>query len=480
MSIRTRIIIYFTAFIALILCVIYLVQIILLGFFYRKAKNAELDKIADEICSSVGTVDAEQLAYESAWRSKTCIIVFSVLNSSLNEIKISIDESPVCVIHNLSNESLNEYFSKALDNGGELLSTMSLDSVFIEREGQSVRKSTKVTTAVLVRSFTGQDGNAYALFLNTEMSPMVSVASTLKSQFSWLTLAILFVSVLVAYFFSNQISRPLIAMTAKARRMAKGDYTPDFKEEGYLETRQLAATLNYAATEIAKTDKLRRELISNVSHDLRTPLTMISGYAEVMRDIPGENTPENVQVIIDESKHLTSLVNDMLDLSKIESGVKKMNPEHFCLTDSIRDVMTRYSALTEHEGYTISFEDDGPVYVIADRTMIIQVVYNLVNNAVNYSGDDKMVVVKQITERSDTGVRVKISVSDTGDGISPENINSVWERYYREDKTHKRAVVGTGLGLSIVREILQKHNASFGVESTEGQGSTFWFELPAV
>ena len=270
-------------------------------------------------------------------------------------------------------------------------------------------------------------------------------------------------------------------MTAKAKNLAKGDYSPTFKEEGYKETVELAAALNYAAEEISKADNLRRELISNVSHDLRTPLTMISGYAEVMRDIPGENTPENVQIIIDESKHLSTLVNDMLDLSKIESGVKKMQPERFSLTDAVHDVMRRYSALTEHDGYDISFTPDEDAFVFADRTMLIQVVYNLTNNAITYTGADKKVTVTQKNVTAEDGSPVvRITVSDTGEGISPENIGNIWDRYYREDGPHKRATVGTGLGLSIVRDILQKHQAAFGVESTPGTGTTFWFELPRV
>jgi signal transduction histidine kinase len=203
---------------------------------------------------------------------------------------------------------------------------------------------------------------------------------------------------------------------------------------------------------------------------------MIKGYSEVMRDIPDENTPENVQVIIDETERLTELVNDMLDLSKIKAGTRKPEIEVFNLTETVSAVLTRYEKLTESKNYKISFEAEENVCVKADRTMLLQVIYNLVNNAVNYTGEDNVVMIKQTI----SGDRVRISVIDTGEGIGEEDIPYIWDRYYKVDKVHKRARVGTGLGLSIVKGILESHGALYGVDSIVGEGSTFWFELDAI
>ena len=128
------------------------------------------------------------------------------------------------------------------------------------------------------------------------------------------------------------------------------------------------------------------------------------------------------------------------------------------------------------DGYRIEFFEDGNVDVCADRGMILQVVYNLINNAINYTGDDKYVLVKQ----EKRGDNVRISIVDTGDGIEADKIPLIWDRYYKIDKVHKRAKVGMGLGLSIVKEILELHNATYGVDSAIGKGSTFWFELISV
>ena len=132
------------------------------------------------------------------------------------------------------------------------------------------------------------------------------------------------------------------------------------------------------------------------------------------------------------------------------------------------------STLIRHEGYTIEVQIERSALVRADRTMILQVIYNLINNAVNYTGDSRRVAVTQTVR---DGV-VRLSVADDGEGIPPESIPDIWDRYYRVDKVHKRAVMGTGLGLSIVKSVLEAHGAAYGVDSAVGVGSIFWFELP--
>ena len=257
----------------------------------------------------------------------------------------------------------------------------------------------------------------------------------------------------------------------KAVRLYKGNYA---------EINELSKTLDYAASELSKTERLRSELIANTSHDLRTPLTMITGYAEIMRDIPDENTPENAQIIIDESKRLSSLVNDMLDISKLESGTSKTVIEPFCLTDTIAEELNRYQQFCKHEGYTIIFEANEPINVNTDKSKLIQALFNLVNNALTYTGEDKRVIVRQeayIEEESDIRY-VRLSVIDTGNGIPQDKLDLIWDRYYKIDTTHKRAALGSGLGLSIVRKIMAHLNGRCGVLSSNGNGSIFWIEIP--
>ena len=219
-------------------------------------------------------------------------------------------------------------------------------------------------------------------------------------------------------------------------------------------------------------DKLKNELIANISHDLRTPLTMITGYAEAMRDLPGENTPENVQVIVDEANRLSTLVNDLLDISKIQSGVISLDIKEFSITELINGILTRYNKLIAQENYNITFEHGESTVVKGDEIKISQVMYNLINNAITYTGEDKKVVVRQIVEAD----KVRIEVENPGDKIPEDMLPLIWDRYYKANKEHKRAVVGTGLGLSIVKGILEAHKFSYGVSSQENK-TVFWFDI---
>jgi len=320
------------------------------------------------------------------------------------------------------------------------------------------------------------DGTKYAILQASDLTPVSAMVKTMENQFSWIGVMLIILVLIFAEVMSRLITKPFINMNKAAKSLAKGDYSAEFSGKGYREISELADTLNYAAEELSRSDALKQELIANLSHDLRTPLTMIKGYGEVMRDIPGENTPENIQVIIDETERLSELVNEVFDLSKIQSGAQKPNFEIFSLTDIVSSTMHRYEKLTEQDGYRIEFSEDGNADVCADRGMILQVVYNLINNAINYTGEDKCVFVKQ----EKRGDNVRISVTDTGEGISAAQIPLIWDRYYKVDKVHKRAKVGMGLGLSIVKEILELHNATYGVESAIGKGSTFWFELTTI
>ena len=137
------------------------------------------------------------------------------------------------------------------------------------------------------------------------------------------------------------------------------------------------------------------------------------------------------------------------------------------------EIIDRFSGISEKKGYHINFEPDEERMVVCDVVKIEQVIYNLINNAINYTGKDKTVWVRQKI----SGDKVRIEVTDSGDGIAKEALPYVWDRYYKVDKTHKRAVMGTGLGLSIVKNILELHHAGYGVVSEPGCGSTFWFEL---
>jgi len=243
--------------------------------------------------------------------------------------------------------------------------------------------------------------------------------------------------------------------------------------KGFQEIVALSDTLNTAALELGRVESLRRELLANVSHDLRTPLSLIYGYAEMMNDFPGDITPEQTKIIMDETWRLTTLVNDVLDLSKMETEMERLDISCFSLTESIIKTTARVEELLRNEDYQIVFEGEDDVLVDADETKIDRAFYNLLINAVNYSGESRTIIVTQQV----LAKYVRISITDRGEGISDEDLPYIWDRYYKSGRNHTRAVAGTGLGLSIVKRIIDLHDGSYGVISEMGKGSTFWFEL---
>ena len=317
------------------------------------------------------------------------------------------------------------------------------------------------------------NGAPALLLIGSMISPVGATVETLRTQLVCISIILVLFCALLAVLISRNISKPIVKINESAKELAHGNYQVCFEESGYREVSELGATLNYAAKELSTVENLRKELIANVSHDLRTPLTMITAYSEIMRDLPGENTAENVQVIIDETTRLTALVNDMLDLSKIQAGSDSIHLEEFNLTESINTILMRYTKLIENDGYHIDFLYDDDVFIEADEMKMSQVIYNLINNAINYTGKDKRVTIRQTVQDG----QVTISITDTGKGIAEKELPYIWERYYKVDKTHKRSAVGTGLGLSIVKGILEMHHADYGVKSKLGEGSTFYFTM---
>ena len=449
-------------FVILSLMIIWMFQIGLLNDFYEDSKLDEFAHTDSEIFEFIG--DDEMMAEVAQRRSletDTCIRIFKIVGDKAVEIA-SQDVNADCTIHNTHDEGLSRLYNKAIKHGG--------------KHTQRILNPTDDTSAlstiyVSVRTSASQD--KYVLMIDSELVPLTATVTALRRQFGWIMCILIMGALIVALAVSRIICRPLQKMSRSARKLAEGDYNAEFSGGGYKEAEELAEALNFASGELAKNDNLQRELVANISHDLRTPLTMIKGYSEVMRDIPGENTPENVQVIIDETERLTELVNDMLDLSKIKAGTRKPELETFNLTEMIRSVMKRYEKLTERDNYLITFDATEEVYINADRTMMLQVIYNLINNALNYTGEDKRVSIVQSVWDN----KVRISVIDTGEGIAEEDIPHIWDRYYKADKVHKRAKIGTGLGLSIVKGIFETHGFVYGVDSRVDEGSDFWFEM---
>lgn len=468
----------------ILLLILWLFQTVYLDTFYKNIKTNELEAALSHVETMSVDEDFSQAVDTIAESYDVCILVTDFEGKTL----FSADKNMNCAIHKLPTEELVRIMEKAED--GEVIKIknnigLSFDKGINNKDKRPNRFEDKMNmppndeyeSLMLVKIITLNDGTQCAAFLNSIISPVSATVYTLRIQLIYISVIMVVIALVMAIVIAVKVSKPIININNSAKKMARGDYNIKYDVGSYKEISELSKTLNYTVSELKKTEDLQHELIANVSHDLRTPLTMITAYSEVMRDIPGENSPENVQVIIDEASRLTNLVNDMLDISKLQAGVDTLNAREYNLTSGIKSVIDRYAKLVEQDGYKVIFKyKEENIMVRADEFKIYQVLYNLVNNAINYTGPDKTVTIKQIVN----GEIVRIEVTDTGDGIAEEELANVWERYYKADKKHKREVMGTGLGLSIVKNILKLHNAKYGVLSKVGEGSTFWFELKII
>ena len=512
---------YLSLFIAVLLILLWLFQTVFLDSFYKMVKTRSIQTAADSIVRQLEDGDLSELAEAIALKEEVCVLA---LDGSYQKLA-SAEASRACVIHSAGAYALYQMVSAAEENGGS--ATLFRDENFMFRQNpfpggrlsgieqeadaqsagnppslpgtengsqnpaQGGARMGRPQSMVYVRLVDKADGSRVILLLDTMITPVDATVSTLRIQLVCITLLLALLAVGLAFLISRRISRPIIRLSDAAAQLAAGNYDVSFPAGGYREIDELADTLRFAAGELATVEGLRRELIANVSHDLRTPLTMIIGYSEAMRDIPGENTPENVQIIIEEAKRLTDLVGDMLDLSRLQSGAAALSPCPYDLTGSLEELTLRLSRLTEKDGFSVRLQADRRIYVNADENRIAQVLYNLICNALNHAGPDKEVLVRQTVENTPEGEQVLVEVCDRGPGIPAEELPRIFDRYYKLDASRAKArgksgtddpspLPGTGLGLSIVRSVLELHGAAYGVISAPGQGSRFWFRLPVV
>ena len=464
LDLKRKLWIYFGMFAIIIVAILWIMQILFLSSFYETMKTSEITRTGKKIVRE----------YKSDPSKLSEIVLRAHFDNGLSVGIYSETGVPMFgadVVFYPSSPNSYKVFPEIVSR----LNKTSSETVSFVSEG-TMQRYKSVIFGAKIKS---ESGAHMYLCLTSPLSPMGATTQVLKLQLIIVTVVALLIALILSYFIAKRLAKPISNITASALDFAGGNYDVNFEHGGYAEINQLADTLNHAAAELAKTDALRRDLVANVSHDLRTPLTIIRSYAEMIHDISGKNPEkrnEHASVIMDESDRLSQLVNDILDLSKMESGVLTINFAPFNISDTITKAVNSFNVLAEKNGYTFNVNCDGQYTVLGDESRIQQVIYNLISNAINYTGDDKSVtVLAYLCENM-----LRISVTDTGKGISPEDKALVWDRYYKSSSSHHRMQVGTGIGLSIVKNILLLHKTNFGITSEPGSGSTFWFELPVA
>lgn len=317
------------------------------------------------------------------------------------------------------------------------------------------------------------------LLINMPLAPVEDTALILKKQLVLIILILLLVATVISLLIAKTFTMPILEIKKVSEQMATGDYTHRISPGTRDEIGQLADTINYMGQRLAQVEQLRKDLIANVSHELRTPLSLIRGYAETIRDVSG-NSPakreRQLGIIIEETERLGKIVDDILNLSQLQAGYFKLEPTPFAVMKTLNAAVNRYEMLGHKIGVKVVLLGVSEGLVEADEARIEQVLYNLINNAVNHTPKGGTVTVKAI----DAAETMRIEVADTGSGIPEKDLPHIWQRYYKAKKADGKRTIGTGLGLAIVKEVLDAHQIAYGVVSLRGVGTTFWLELKKI
>lgn len=455
-SIKFKTLFYLILFSVFILLLLWETQLLLSNYLYEKYQESDMTRIAEEIHNT----DEDEL------------------HSYLKNV---VYNNAVCI------EYIDEFGRTSLYNDASTGCLLGKNNNVLAKYKQELYESKEDTKAIRL---VNPDYESYALlygvevdngyvFLFTMLANVNKNYNLVKNQLIYITVVVIILAVIISLFLSKVFSDPIMEITEKSKVLANGNFNVEFEKNGIKEIDELADTLNYLKSEVSKTDQYRRDLMANVSHDLKTPLTMIKAYAEMVRDITYKDKKkreENLNVIIEETDRLNTLVGDILTLSKLQANSDTLEIETFDLKEEIENIVKRYDYLRETEQYEIILEMPEQVLIRADKNKLNQVIYNLVNNALNYTGDDKKVKIKISEDKKE----YLVEVIDTGKGIDKDKIEHIWDKYYKNENNHQRNVVGTGLGLSIVKEILESHDFTYGVKSTKGKGTTFYFKVKKI
>jgi signal transduction histidine kinase len=287
-------------------------------------------------------------------------------------------------------------------------------------------------------------------------------------------LAASFVAVLLSFLIARRITAPVRALTAAARRMARGDLTQRVKVTSSDEVGELGNAFNTMASSLARTDQLRRNLVADVAHELRTPLTSVLGSLEAMRDGVAEPTPAFLDSAYEEGLLLKRLVNDLHELSLAEAEQFHLDRQPVALSGIVEGAVHALAEQARAKDIALKIAVTLDLLVDVDSERIGQVLRNLLTNAIAFTPAHGRIEISA----HQSSEWVQISVADTGVGIATEDLPFVFERFYRADKSRTRATGGAGLGLAIAKQWVEGHGGTIRVESEQGHGTTFVFSLP--
>jgi signal transduction histidine kinase len=369
-------------------------------------------------------------------------------------------------------------YEEVMQNAGHMINTTGNFYGFFNNEAFAENGNSWLTVEMPFQIIpsNGKQETVAAVYLHTPVPEVQKVRSSVFRLFVISGGVALFLAIILVYVFSLRFTRPLKQINNAAKIIAGGEFRKRLVVSSQDEIGQLADSFNHMVEDLQRLEELRRAFIANVSHELRTPMTSIRGFIEGILDgtVPPEKQKEYLQIVRDETNRLNRLVNDLLDLAKMESGEVTLNMISFDINELVRLCVIKLESIITSKNLEIeaNFDIDN-LMVWGDRDSIERVIINLLHNAVKFSNENGKIIVETVKNKE----KVLVSIKDNGIGIDENDKKRIWDRFYKSDKSRGKDKTGTGLGLAIVKNIINEHNQEIWVESQMGSGTSFTFSL---
>lgn len=481
-SFRTKLWIYFLLFGTIIFSLLWILQTVFLQSFYNRMLIRNTESAAQEIIRSSGSQDIAEIIDRITLDNSLLVFITdpegtilyssdsykSSYRSSYYQDEAAADkknENPY-----RQNDRMNwqignyrnlpdgyEAFLSGLAESGNGVVRMETDSQYIYGAYLYLNGNTEKSV----------------LYVSTALGAVGAAVSIIRLQLLWVTALSLLVAFGLAWLAAKRFSGPVASLAEKAKKVDDDEYRNHFQKGFCIELDELSDCLDQTAERLRAAKTYQKELLANVSHDLRTPLTMIKGYAELVRDFSWEDEAqrnEDIGVIIREADRLTALVNEILEYSSLQSPEQAPEFEPVDLGELVCKVSERFETLFAGEGGRIECQIAEEAWICGNRELLERAVCNLLDNAVRHAGAAMKIRVS-VTK----GDRIRLEIRDYGAGIAEDELPYIWEKYYTSRQRGHKGV--SGLGLAIVKEIAVMHDAGYGVQSEVGKGSTFWMEF---
>ncbi|MFH9475603.1 sensor histidine kinase [Streptomyces anulatus] len=352
-----------------------------------------------------------------------------------------------------------------------------------ERTGENDRAIASCVSAARSEQLSSYVASPALLFIGDEGGatlPGFDLSPANTARIAGAAALVLALTVGASVFAGARLVRPLHALTGAAQRMRDGEQPESVPVSGDDEVGRLAAAFNDMSAHRARLEEQRKAMVSDVAHELRTPLSNIRGWLEAAQDGLADPDPAFVSSLLEEAVLLQHIIDDLQDLAAADAGVLRLHPESVEIRELLNQVAAAHQARAENAGVTLAVTATAPGPALrADPVRLRQAVGNLVSNAVRHTPEGGRVTLRAYAHEEGDGT-VLVEVADTGSGIPPEDLSHVFDRFWRAEKSRSRRTGGSGLGLAIVRKLVEAHGGTVDARSVEGEGSTFVLRLPGT